>query len=99
MPLATEGPSAQQPAGGMFRRVRPRFWIQAGLGTVTGFLFVLTLVWRDWIEAVFRVDPDGGNGSLEWIIVGVLGVATASLLLLARIEWRRAGTSLLRADA
>jgi len=99
MPLPMEGPSAQQPAGSMFRRVRPRFWIQAGLGTVTGLLFVVTCVWRDWIEAVFRVDPDRGDGSLEWIIIGVLGVTTASLLLLARIEWRRAGTPLLPVDA
>ena len=83
----------------MIRRVRPRFWAETVSGTLTGFLFVLTFFWRDWIEAVFGVDPDHHNGSLEWLIVGVLGVVTVSLFLLARIEWRRTATALVEADA
>jgi hypothetical protein len=40
---------------------------------------LLTLLWRDWIELVFRVDPDAGNGALEWAFAAVaLGVAAAS---------------------
>lgn len=39
----------------------------------------------DWIEEVFRVDPDSGNGSLEWLIVAALTLATATLSALA---WR-----------
>jgi hypothetical protein len=30
---------------------------------------VVTLFWHDWIEAVFRVDPDQGKGSAEWLVV------------------------------
>jgi hypothetical protein len=83
----------------MIRHLRPRFWAETALGTLTGFLFVLTLLWRDWIEAVFRVDPDHHNGSLEWLIVGVLGATTVSFFLLARTEWRRAATPPVQADA
>ena len=79
--------------GSTIRKVRPRFWAELALGVLTCFLFVLTLVSRDWIEAVFKVDPDQGNGSLEWIIVGVSGVVTVSLFLLARAEWRRAAAA------
>lgn len=68
--------------------LRRRFWVEAVGGGLTGFLFLLTLVWRDWIEAVFGVDPDHGNGSAEWIVVGILGVLTVTLSLLARFEWR-----------
>lgn len=68
---------------------RARFWIEAALATITAVLFLVTLVWREWIEAVFRVDPDGGDGSLEWAIVGALFAASVTLGVMARAEWRR----------
>jgi hypothetical protein len=72
------------------KSLRSRFWIEAVLASITGGLFVVTLVWREWIELVFGVEPDGGDGSLEWAIVGVLLVATVVFGWLARTEWRRA---------
>ncbi len=59
------------------------------MASVTGFVAVLTLVWRDWIETVFGVDPDHGNGSLEWFVVAALAVITTALVVGARVEWRR----------
>jgi hypothetical protein len=38
---------------------------------------------------VFNVDPDSGNGSLEWLIVVALAVVTVVFAVLARLEWRR----------
>jgi hypothetical protein len=73
----------------MRRTVRARFWVEAALGSVTAILAVLTLVSREWIELLFRVDPDGGDGSLEWAIVGALLMATLVFAWLARAEWRR----------
>lgn len=70
-------------------RVSVRFWFETGLAIITGILFLITLVWHDWIEILFHVDPDQGNGLLEWSIVGSLLVATIILSLLARYEWRR----------
>lgn len=68
---------------------RTLFWIEAGLAGVAGFLTVLTLFTREWIETVFNVDPDGGDGSLEWFIVIALAVVTVVFVVLARLEWRR----------
>jgi hypothetical protein len=68
--------------------MRKRFWIEAGLAVVSGFLLLLTLVNSEWIEASFRVDPDGGNGSLEWLIVAALLATTVAFGLLARAERR-----------
>ena len=68
---------------------RTLFWIEAALAGVTGFLTILTLFTREWIEAVFGVDPDGGDGSLEWLIVVALAVVTVVFAVLARLEWRR----------
>jgi hypothetical protein len=68
---------------------RRRFWVEAGFGALSAILFVLTLFVPDWIEAVFRVDPDQRSGSVEWVIVAVLVVTTVVSSLLARREWRR----------
>jgi len=56
----------------MTNGLRRRFWPEAGLGLITGVLFLLTLVRRDWIEALFGIDPDNHSGSLEFMIVGGL---------------------------
>jgi hypothetical protein len=73
----------------MAAQLRMRFWVEAVLAGVSGFLFVLTLAWRDWIEAVFRVDPDHHSGSLEWAIVAALLAITLLATMLARAERRR----------
>jgi predicted lysophospholipase L1 biosynthesis ABC-type transport system permease subunit len=69
--------------------VRQRFWIEAALGAVTAVMAVVTAVVPDWIEEVFNVDPDGGNGALEWAIVVVLLACAAGFSIAARHEWRR----------
>ena len=74
----------------MKRRVSAAFWIKCGLGSVTAFLALLTLIWPDWIEGVFGPDPDHGNGSFEWAIVAVCCAVTIASAVLAGREWRRA---------
>ena len=69
--------------------VRTRFWLEAGLASLCGALAVLTLFWRDWIEALTGFDPDHHNGSFEWLIVAALLVVCVLVGLVARTEWRR----------
>lgn len=73
--------------------MRLRFWLEAGMATITSVLLVITLLWEDWVEEVFGISPDGGDGSLELWIVGTLLVVTIVLFVLARAEWRRARPS------
>lgn len=68
---------------------RARFWIEAGLAAVAAGLAVLTLLMPDWIEAVFGIEPDEGNGTLEFAITGVAIAAAVTFALAARTEWRR----------
>ncbi len=65
-----------------------KFWLELTLAGIAAVLFVLTLAWHDWIEA-FGIEPDGGNGSLEWVVVGAFALAALVCGALARAEWRR----------
>jgi hypothetical protein len=67
-----------------------RYRIEFTLAIVSAFLFVLTLVTREWIEIVFGVEPDGGSGALEWGITFAFLLAAVSLFVLARRDRRRA---------
>lgn len=70
--------------------LRTRFWVESVAAGLCTFLFVVTLVWRDWLELVFGIDPDNGSGAVEWLIVGVTAALALTCWLLARVEWRRA---------
>jgi hypothetical protein len=77
-------------------KLRVRFWVEVGMTSITTILLIMTLISREWIEALFGVDPDGGDGSLEWAIVGVLAAVSLVFSLMARGEWRRRTTSAAR---
>jgi hypothetical protein len=68
---------------------RARFWIEAALGSISTTLLGMTLLVRDWVEAVFGANPDQHNGSFEWAITGLLLTATIACGVLARLEWQR----------
>jgi len=55
------------------------------LAVLSTAALVLTAVMPNWIEQVFDVSPDAGNGETEWGLVTVLVVATAAFVVLA---WR-----------
>jgi hypothetical protein len=66
---------------------RTRFWIELGLAVLSGLLLVLTLARKDWIESLLGVNPDHGDGSLEWELPFLLLIATATFSVVARLEW------------
>jgi ABC-type Mn2+/Zn2+ transport system permease subunit len=51
--------------------------LESVLGLITGVMAIVTLIWRDWIEVIFDVDTDKGNGSAEWVVVLILLIVTA----------------------
>lgn len=80
-------------------RFKVRFWLEAASALFTLLLAVVTIVWQNWIEIVFRVDPDHGAGSLERWVVGAAAVLCLTSLLLARREWKGAGPRLAGASS
>jgi hypothetical protein len=71
------------------RGVRRRFRLEAALSVVCIALFVVTVVWPDWVELIFGVDPDDGDGALEWFLNVALLLASASTFALARRDQHR----------
>ena len=71
-----------------YRRLGKAFWIERVMALASAALLVVTLITRTWIEEIFKVDPDQGSGSLEWIIIGVALMLTVASVMLARGEWR-----------
>jgi hypothetical protein len=74
----------------MGSRVRVRYLVEAGLAMVAALLALVTLVWKQWIELVLGVDPDGGSGALEYGITFALLLVAGIAAALARNERRRA---------
>jgi hypothetical protein len=70
-------------------QLRRRFWLELGSAIVSTALLVLTVLWRDWIELAFGVDPDSYSGSLEWLIVATAFAVAIAFFAIARTEWRR----------
>ena len=73
-----------------FRALSARTRVDVVAAAVFGFLTLLTLVVPDWIEVVFKVEPDGGNGSLEWLIVAGMALVTLVCAVDARRTWTAA---------
>lgn len=74
----------------MRRGLRRRYWAEVAASIASALLFLLTLARPDWIEAIFEVEPDGGSGELEWVLVAVLLASTLAFSSLAWWEQRRA---------
>jgi hypothetical protein len=75
------------------RQVGIGFWVRLALAATSAALLVVTIAWPDWIELVFRLDPDHGSGWLEWAIVVVAFALTVTFSMGARHQWRRFATT------
>lgn len=70
-------------------KVRARFWLETAFASLFGCVALLTIVWRDWAEALTGFDPDRHSGSFEWAIVFALIAICVGASSLARSELRR----------
>jgi hypothetical protein len=81
-------------AGESMRRSLPvLFWIELVLSVLSAISLALSLVNPQWIETLFEVSPDAGDGSTEWgWTIGFL-ISTVLLIALTRREWQKARTT------
>lgn len=73
----------------MKRQLRKIFWWEAIGAAACAVVFIVTLFNREWIEIIFGVEPDAGNGMMEWAVVVVLAALTLLSVTVVGREWRR----------
>lgn len=66
-------------------RLRGRFRLECMLALLGACTTVIAVIWPNWIEMLFRVEPDNGNGSTEYGLA--IGLLAATLLLTIRAGW------------
>jgi apolipoprotein N-acyltransferase len=71
-------------------RLRIVFYLEAIAALIGVALLALTLVWRNWIEVAFGVDPDHNSGVAELAVIAVCVAIALACSLSAGWEWRRA---------
>jgi hypothetical protein len=78
----------------MTNRPPLRFWIDGALGVFSTVMLVMTVTMPDWIERIWGLDPDGGDGSVEWGLTIFMVVAALAFFADAhRVRSRSAATS------
>jgi hypothetical protein len=65
------------------------FRIEISLAVLAGFLGVLTVFWRDWIEALTGWSPDHHSGSIEFGLISVLLIVSILCAAAARRTYRQ----------
>ena len=70
-------------------KLRLRFVIESAVAVTSFVAFLLTLLAREWIEIVFRVDPDHRSGLAEWRLAGGLLALALVALVLAAVDRQR----------
>ena len=83
------------------KRLKIRARLEFAVAVVAGILGILSIFWRDWIEALTGWDPDQHSGAAEWFIVVALLTVSVLVGLAGRRDWceiahrRRDGFALL----
>ena len=66
---------------------------EAVLGTVAALLAITTVLWSTWLESLTGLEPDGGSGEAEWLLVAGLLVVAIAAGFMARRDLRNARRS------
>jgi hypothetical protein len=69
------------------------FRLEISFAVSTGILGVVTVFWRDWIEALTGWSPDHHSGSVEFGLISVLLITSVSCAAAARRTYRRLAAS------
>lgn len=70
--------------------IRARFLTGAAVPAAISFMAVLTAIRHNWIELLFGIDPDAGNGALEWTFVLVPALIAVASAVVAYRKWNQA---------
>lgn len=73
----------------MMRSRKALIILENAIGALCALLAAVTIVWRDWIEIVFKWDPDHHSGAAEIGIIFGLALTGGAFVCIARWQNRR----------
>lgn len=73
----------------MQNQLLTRFWVESLVGLISMGLFALALLAPDWMEALFRLAPDAGDGFAEWALALGWAAVSACTFGSAGRTWRK----------
>ena len=88
MELAARARGGRTEAGVAMKPSKARARLETAIACAAGLLGIITIFWRDWIEALTGWDPDQHHGSVEWLIVVALLTVAVIVGSAARRHWR-----------
>jgi hypothetical protein len=83
------GPACEAGAPPIPKRLPGRIWVELMLGLISAVSLILAILLPNWMELLFRLAPDAGDGSAErgfallWATISVL------MFGLAGRTWRK----------
>ena len=81
----------------MINKMRKRLIaVETALAGLSGFLAIISIFWRDWLEVIFHADPDHHSGTTELALIASLAAASVLLGCAARwqvVRWRKAAAA------
>jgi hypothetical protein len=63
--------------------------MEMGSGGFGAVLAAVSYADPQWIEQVFRLEPDNGGGEAEWLVAALFLLVALASFALAGLEWRR----------
>jgi hypothetical protein len=76
--------------------IRFRTSLFAVAGILSAALSIATLIWHDWAEILFGIEPDNGSGWFEFGVSAAIGGIALVALALAFVDLRRSRASVHR---
>ena len=64
-----------------------RTQLETAVSVISGGLALLTVISPSWIEELTGLEPDDGNGVIEWLFVAAFAAIAVALGLLARRDY------------
>ncbi|MBB5318085.1 hypothetical protein HDF09_002771 [Edaphobacter lichenicola] len=70
-------------------RLPKRIWVEIVLGLMSAALLSLTILLPDWMEVLFGLAPDAGDGSAEWGVALLWATVSVLMFGFAGRTWRK----------
>jgi hypothetical protein len=64
-------------------------WVEVAMGLMSASFLALTILLPDWMEVLFTVAPDAGDGSAEWGLALSWALVSVLMFAIAGRTWKK----------